>query len=70
MTDAVQALVFDALHKGRIMRQAQRDYFATRSGDALTRSKQAERDFDAALDEAAWAVKNGTPRPTQGELGL
>ena len=68
MTDAVQTLVFDALHKGRIMRQAQREYFSTRSGDSLTRSKQAERDFDRALDEAAYAVKNGTPRPTQGEL--
>ena len=52
------------------MRQAQREYFSTRSGDSLTRSKQAERDFDRALDEAAYAVKNGTPRPTQGELGL
>lgn len=70
MTDAVQTLVFDALHKGRIMRQAQREYFATRSGDSLTRSKQAERDFDRALDEAAWAVKIGAPRPTQGELGI
>ena len=70
MTEAVQTLVFDALHKGRVMRQAQREYFATRSGDSLARSKQAERDFDRALDEAAWAVKNGTPRPSQGELGL
>ena len=70
MTDAVQNLVFDALHKGRIMRQAQRDYFSTRSSDSLARSKQAERDFDRALDEAAYAVKHGTPRPSQGELGL
>lgn len=70
MTDAVQALVFDALHKGREMRKWQKEYFRTRSQTALTESKQAERDFDAALDEAAWAVKNGTPRPSQGELGL
>lgn len=70
MNDAVRDIVFDALHKGRIMRQAQRDYFATRSGDSLKRSKQAERDFDRALDEAAWAVKHGEPRPSQGELAF
>lgn len=68
MTDEVQTLVFDALHKGRIMRQAQRDYFATRSASNLERSKRAERDFDAALDEAAYAVKYGQPRPKQSEL--
>lgn len=70
MTDAVQDLVFDALRKGRFMRDAQRAYFTLRTQEKLDAAKRAERDFDHTLDEAAYAVKHGAPRPTQGEFGF
>lgn len=41
----------------RSMREAQRDYFKTRSGEALSRSKELERKVDAALRAAAEAEK-------------
>ncbi len=37
----------------REMRSAQREYFQTRSGDALSRAKQLEREVDRQLKEAA-----------------
>lgn len=67
MSDEVQACVFNALHKGRVMRERQRDYFRTRSADALKASKSAEREFDKSLDIAAKAVKLGYV-PKQEEL--
>lgn len=68
MTDEVKRIVFNALHKGRVMREAQRIYFRDRTGSALAVSKKAEADFDRALDDAAFAVKHGHPRPKQPEL--
>jgi hypothetical protein len=66
----VEQTVFDALHKGRVMRDCQRAYFMTRSGDALKASKQAEKEFDEALDFAAKCVQLGyVPKQTiQEEL--
>jgi hypothetical protein len=68
MNNAVINILLDALNKGRVMRQAQREFFATRSIDALSRSKQAERDFDRALEDADFAIEHGEPRMKQGEL--
>ena len=59
MDEKVKALVFDALHKGRVMRECQREYFKTRTESALRLSKNAENEFDTALDTAAKAVKRG-----------
>ena len=59
MIKEVETVVFDALHKGRLMRDHQRAYFTTRSGDALKASKQAEKEFDEALDFAAKCVQLG-----------
>ncbi|MCR5838065.1 MAG: hypothetical protein K6G94_00330 [Kiritimatiellae bacterium] len=70
MSPEVIQLVFDALHKGRLMRQAQREYFRSRTTTALSVSKEAETAFDVALDEAAYAVKHGSPRPTQQSLAI
>lgn len=70
MTDEVKQIVFNALHKGRLMRNAQKDYFKTRSQNALTASKIAEAEFDKALDDAAYAVKHNAPKPKQGELAI
>lgn len=41
----------------RSMRQAQRNYFKTRSSEALNRSKDLERKVDAALRAASEAEK-------------
>ena len=68
MQDKVQEMVFEALRKGREMRMAQKEYFRTRSQKALTESKQKEAAFDEALDDAAYAVKHGAPRPKQQEF--
>lgn len=70
MTDKVQQIVFDALHKGRLMRNAQKEYFKTRKQADLMASKVAEQEFDTALDEAAYAVKYGAPKPRQDEFAL
>ena len=70
MSPEVIQIVFDALHKGRLMRQAQRMYFRTRSVQALSVSKEAEVAFDVALEEAAYAVKHGSPRPQQQRLAI
>ena len=58
-TKDINGVVYDALHKGRVMRDRQRAYFTTRSGDALKASKQAEKEFDEALDFAAKCVQLG-----------
>ena len=68
MSEEVQETVFRALRKGREMRKAQKEYFKTRTQRALTESKKAEAEFDAALDDAAYAVKHGEPRPKQQEF--
>lgn len=68
MKDNVKLLVFNALRLGREMRDAQKKYFKTRTQSDLTKSKMAETAFDNALDDAAFAVKYGNPRPKQQEL--
>ena len=70
MPDEVKKIVLNALDKGRAMRNAQRAYFTLRTQDKLTEAKAAERDFDEALDAAAYALRTGKPRPVQEELPL
>ena len=70
MSPEVIQVVFDALHKGRLMRQAQREYFRSRTTKALSVSKEAETAFDVALEEAAYAVQHGSPRPQQQRLAI
>ena len=70
MPDEVKKIVLAALDKGRYMRQAQRAYFTLRTQDKLTAAKVAERDFDEALDAAAYALRTGKPKPVQEELPL
>ena len=70
MPDEVKKIVLAALDKGRAMRNAQKAYFTFRTQDKLTVAKVAERDFDEALDAAAYALRTGKPRPVQEELPL
>ena len=70
MPDEVKKIVLAALDKGRAMRNAQKAYFTFRTQDKLTVAKAAERDFDEALDAAAYALRTGKPRPVQEELPL
>lgn len=70
MNEQIKEIVFGALRKGREMRTAQKEYFRTRSQKALTESKKKEAAFDDALDEAAYAAKNGAPKPKQECLPL
>lgn len=45
------------------MRQAQREYFRTRSDEALRRSKRLEREIDAEIERAnAFIRKRQNPR--------
>lgn len=68
MTDEVKLEVFNALRLGREMRNLQKEYFKTRTQSALQKSKDAERAFDTALDDAAFAVKYGHKKPKQQTL--
>ena len=70
MKEEVKSIVNNALEKGRRMRALQKEYFKTRSQTALMESKKAEAEFDEALEDAAYALRNGAQRPKQGELGL
>lgn len=70
MKEEVEKVVLAALEKGRRMRELQKEYFKTRAQMALTASKMAERAFDEALEDAAYAMKYGAPKPKQGDLGL
>ena len=70
MNEEVKAIVNNALEKGRRMRALQKEYFKSRSQAALEESKKAEAAFDEALEDAAYAMKYGAPKPKQGELGL
>ena len=70
MPDEVKKIVLIALALGRAMRNAQRAYFTLRTQDKLTEAKAAERDFDEALDAAAYALRTGKPKPVQEELPL
>ena len=70
MPDEVKKIVLAALDKGRYMRQAQKAYFTFRTQDKLTVAKAAERDFDEALDAAAYALRTGKQKPVQEELPL
>lgn len=70
MPDDVKKIVLAALDKGRYMRQAQKAYFTLRTQEKLTEAKRAERDFDEALDEAAYWLRTGKPKPVQEELPL
>lgn len=65
--DAIKIMMY-ALERGSIMREAQKEYFRTRTQSALTRSKEAEVEFDTALDNARYAVKYGTAKPVQCTL--
>lgn len=47
------------------MRKAQKDYFATRTNEALSKSKQLERDVDAEIKRVEDILNN---RPTQQSL--
>lgn len=66
--DNVLKVLGDALAKGRQMRDLQKRYFKTRQQILLTQSKVAERDFDEALDAAAYALRTGEVPPTQPDL--
>lgn len=70
ITEATERLLRDALNKTWVMRKAQREYFKSRTVRALEESKRLERECDAALEEAAWAVKHGEPRPKQEGLRI
>ena len=70
LKEEVEKVVLEALVKGRLMRELQKEYFKTRSQTALMESKKAEAEFDEALEDAAYALRNGAQRPKQGELGL
>ncbi len=70
MPDEVKKIVLAALDKGRAMRDAQKAYFMFRTQEKLTVAKVLEREFDEALDEAAYALRTGTMKPKQGELPL
>ena len=70
MPDEVKKIVLNALALGRAMRNAQKVYFTFRTQDKLTVAKAAERDFDEALDAAAYALRTGKPKPVQEELPL
>ena len=48
------------------MRQAQRNYFARRTGDNLIKSKHLER----AVDELIKKIRNGSAFQIQLELGI
>lgn len=68
LTEFAEKAVISALKQGRVMRNLQKEYFKTRTQSSLTKSKIAEKDFDMLLDDAAYAVKYGSPRPKQQEL--
>ena len=66
MSPEVIQLVFDALHKGRLMRQAQRTYFRTRSLQALAVSKEADSDRGRAEGADASVVESPLQRSCRG----
>lgn len=68
--DDVRKAVCDALAKGRVMRNLQKEYFKSRSQSALSAAKCAEVEFDKALDDAAYALRTGHAKPKQGELAI
>ena len=70
MTEEAEIIVTDALVKARIMRDAQKYYFASRTQESLMCAKKAERCFDEALEDAEYAMKHGVAKPKQGELPL
>lgn len=70
MPDDVKKIVLAVLDKGRRMRTLQKRYFVTRHTPTLLEAKDAERDFDEALDAAAYALRTGKPKPVQEELPL
>jgi hypothetical protein len=70
MNSEVRQIVCAALAKGRLMRNAQKAYFTLRTQEKLTEAKAAEREFDEALDEAAYALRTGQAKPKQGVLPL
>ena len=65
--DEIKKQVFNKFFKTVVdMRQAQKDYFARRTNDNLTRSKQLER----SVDEQVKAISNGSAFNVQEELGI
>lgn len=57
--NAITGIALDALELGQKMREAQKAYFQSRSGDALRNAKDLERRFDAAAKKAADALRRG-----------
>lgn len=49
------------------MRAAQKEYFKTRSGIALERSKRLEKEIDNEIRRVN-AILNNRPMPVQGDL--
>lgn len=50
------------------MRQAQREYFKTRSQSALRQSKALEREVDAEIERVNKILGAPTAFPTQGDI--
>ncbi len=68
MPDEIVRVVADALERGRAMRSLQKRYFASRDQKTLTEAKAAEAAFDAVLDDAEYALKNGRMKMKQPDL--
>lgn len=65
--DEIKKQVFNKFFKTVVdMRQAQKHYFARRTNDNLTRSKQLER----SVDEQVKTIRNGSAFNVQEELGI
>ena len=50
------------------MRQAQKQYFKTRSQSALRQSKALEREVDAEIERVNALLGSPPPQPTQGAI--
>lgn len=68
LNDEALRAVQDALNIGQEMRRRQKRYFVLRQPSALQEAKDAERRFDAALDDAIYALAHNAPKPKQGDL--
>lgn len=55
-------------NKVQAMRQAQREYFKTRSQSALRQSKALEREIDAEIERVNALIGSPPPQPTQGDI--
>lgn len=55
-------------NKVQAMRQAQKQYFKTRSQSALRQSKALEREIDAEIERVNALLVSPPPQPTQGDI--